>query len=201
MLILTLRAVSALPLSTNWAYPGMPNSTCVVRRPLWLICPWALSVGGCRAIAFTPKCSGRAVPDARHGCGASETATSAGRAWRLRTARILCAQRSRRPMGCAVPKPARTCRGMRCARPMVMSHRCLPQLRDAAHLRRRQLSARPDRVAGCRQCADLLLSACGRYRDRSLMGRTDALRPGRCKCAVVHAPATHQSRFKFPARL
>src|SRR5437899_705444 len=52
---------------------------------------------------------------------------------------------------------------------MVVPNRCLPHVRMCADRRGGQLSARTAGVTGGGQCADLLLTAPDRHRDRSLV--------------------------------
>jgi Oxidoreductase NAD-binding domain len=62
-----------------------------------------------------------------------------------------CGFRPQRPdgaMASALRQPARFRRGLRRADPMVLPHRCLPQLRDSAAVGDGQLRSRPGRAAG-----------------------------------------------------
>ena len=84
-------------------------------------------------------------------------------------------QQPRHPVEQRLRQPARARRGLRRARPLVVPHRRLPQLRDDAHRRRPRLQPRPGRAPRRRKRAHLLLAAARRRRARSVTGRQASL--------------------------
>ncbi len=82
-------------------------------------------------------------PDARDRSDAFADAPPARRRTRERSDDRVRPQRSRDPLESRLRQPARARRGVRCARPLVMPHRRLPDLRDHAHRRQRRLQPRP----------------------------------------------------------
>ena len=72
------------------------------------------------------------------------------------------------PLERRLRQPARTRRGMRRARPLVVPHRRLPQLRDDPHRRRGRLQPGPGRTSRRRQRTHLLLTATRRRGARSV---------------------------------
>ena len=110
----------------------------------------------------------RARLDARHRGEARAGSAPAGRRARRRAGDRVRAQRPLDPVERGLREPARARRGLRRARPLVVPHRRLPQLRDDAHRRRRRLRPRPGRAARRRQRADLLLAPARRRRARSV---------------------------------
>ena len=110
----------------------------------------------------------RARLDARHRGQAHAGSSPAGRRARRRAGDRVRAQRPLDPVERGLREPARARRGLRRARPLVVSHRRLPQLRDDADRRRRRLRPRPGRAARRRQRADLLLAPARRRRARSV---------------------------------
>ena len=110
----------------------------------------------------------RARLDARHRGEARAGSAPAGRRARRRAGDRVRAQRPLDPVERGLREPARARRGLRRARPLVVPHRRLPQLRDDADRRRRRLRPRPGRAARRRQRADLLLAPARRRRARSV---------------------------------
>ena len=85
----------------------------------------------------------RAGADAGHRGDARAAAAPAGRRARERPDDRVRPQRPRHPVERRLHEPARARRGLRRARPLVVPHRRLPQLRDDADRRRPRLQPRP----------------------------------------------------------
>ena len=83
----------------------------------------------------------------------------------------LFALRSLRRLGCALSEPARPERGVRRSSSLVLPHRRMSQLRSGADRWRRHLPTGTSRSARERQSVDLLCTASGRCRDRSVIAR------------------------------
>ena len=83
----------------------------------------------------------------------SACACRVGGAW---TASVFRSKRDRGSLGSGAEKPARIGRGLRCGRPMVLSKRSLPQLRNRADRWRYQLRSPARRIARCGQSLNLL---------------------------------------------
>ena len=91
------------------------------------------------------------------------------------------AQQPRHPLEQRLRQPARARRSMRRTRPLVVSHRRLPQLRDDPHRRRSRLQPRSGRTPRRRQRAHLLLTATRRRGARSVTGGKAGARDAQTK--------------------
>ncbi len=136
----------------------------------------------------------RAGPDAGHRSNACADAPPTRRPTRKRPDDRVRPQRPRDPMEQRLRQPARTRRGLRRTRPLVVPHRRLPHLRDDAHRRRCRVQPRPGRTSRRRKRTHLLLTATRRRRARSVTGiqgagaASSATRiRDRRKCRRVHA--------------
>jgi MOSC domain-containing protein YiiM len=110
----------------------------------------------------------RTRPDARHCvCAGAAASPTRGRA-RTRPDRRVRAEQPRHPVERRLREPARTRRGVRRPRSLVVPHRRLPQLRDDGYRGRVGLRPRPRRTARRRQRAHLLRAAVRRRGARSL---------------------------------
>ena len=85
----------------------------------------------------------------------------AGRAGKRPDDRVR-SQQSRRPLERRLRQPARARRSLRRTRPLVLPHRRLPHLRDAARVRQGRLQPRPGRTPRRRQRTHLLRAAARR---------------------------------------
>ena len=172
----TAPAASPRRCSTSSRRRAMPRPTSAVRSRSW---KRSARPGGDRdrRLAHPHRAlRARAGSDARHRGDPCADAAPARRPARNRPDDRVRPQQPRHSVEQRLRQPARARRGLRRARPLVVPHRRLPQLRDDAHRRRARLPPRPRRTARRRQRAHLLLAAARRRRARSVRQPVSHLR-------------------------
>ena len=130
----------------------------------------------------------RTIPDTRHSGLPAEAGALAGRRNRPGSDGLVRPQRPQCLLGTIICQPARTGRSLRRSRALVVPDRRVPQLRERAGGRRGQLCAGSARRTSGRQCPDLLFTAPGRRRHRSVSVGTHARharRYGRAQCDLT----------------
>ena len=165
----TAQDVSPRRRSPSWSHPPTPRPTCAGRQPSWTTSAPVWPPWGSMPPASTPNRSGRRRAQTP-GIAATPARAPHPPAGQPGNGPTIAFARSDLtiPWSSDYGTPARTRRGLRRTRPLVVPHRRLPDLRDDAHRRGRRLQPRPGRTSRRRKRVHLLLTAPRRHRARSV---------------------------------